>query len=325
MSKPYIAVLRQLGGLGDALLLSPVALGLRERFPEYDVHLITDSTYMDGALTHIAARNPYWSVVHDIPLDEATTFETVAVQRRPSGGDIHDYDVVKRAEGLIDLNNVCIVTEQNHPNPPHRTTIWCDAAGVAPSDPRPIYRTTRKERDAAKAYFDAQGWSEGAGYVIGLSLAAMDVARALPDRSIYDIVQAITDAGGIPVTVDPLAQIPGVPSIVGKGLPEVFALIERMDAFVGVDSGLLHIAGAVKTPLVGLFGSIPAGKRVAYYNARALQATIPCAPCWYRQPCRLDPNIDAHFACMKGFTGDMVRKELESLLSGNTAAPTRVE
>lgn len=67
-------------------------------------------------------------------------------------------------------------------------------------------------------------------------------------------------------------------------LPEVAALIKEADLFVGNDSGIAHIAAAVKTPLVVVFGS----SNVTHWrpwlpNAQAafevVRENLPCQPC----------------------------------------------
>jgi heptosyltransferase-3 len=67
-----------------------------------------------------------------------------------------------------------------------------------------------------------------------------------------------------------LAALPDAIDLVGKlSLPEVAACMEKLDLFIGNDSGLMHIAAAAGTPTLGLFGRsradeyAPAGRRTA--------------------------------------------------------------
>jgi ADP-heptose:LPS heptosyltransferase len=76
------------------------------------------------------------------------------------------------------------------------------------------------------------------------------------------------------------------------------ALIEQSSLFVGNDSGPLHMAAAVGTAAVGIFGPSdwrqfqPIGKQG--YRQRVVHSDLPCSPCfrfvgndpwWYRNPC----------------------------------------
>lgn len=69
-------------------------------------------------------------------------------------------------------------------------------------------------------------------------------------------------------------------------LPEAVAWLRRCSLYVGNDSGLMHLAAALGTPTVGLFGSSnpdwtrPGGSRVAVVAADG----FACRPC-YRRTC----------------------------------------
>ena len=64
-------------------------------------------------------------------------------------------------------------------------------------------------------------------------------------------------------------------------LPEVTALGSAATLFVGNDSGIAHIAAAVTTPSVVIFGS----SNVAHWRpwttapAEVVREEMPCAPC----------------------------------------------
>jgi ADP-heptose:LPS heptosyltransferase len=64
-------------------------------------------------------------------------------------------------------------------------------------------------------------------------------------------------------------------------LPEVAALAARARLFVGNDSGIAHIAAAVNTPCVVIFGS----SNVAHWRpwttnqSEVVREELPCQPC----------------------------------------------
>ena len=64
-------------------------------------------------------------------------------------------------------------------------------------------------------------------------------------------------------------------------LPELTALAARASIFVGNDSGVAHVAAAVRTPQVVVFGS----SNVAHWRpwtsapAEVVREEMPCAPC----------------------------------------------
>lgn len=64
------------------------------------------------------------------------------------------------------------------------------------------------------------------------------------------------------------------------------------DLFIAPDSGLLHVAAALKIPSVGLYGPFPADLRVRYspYNV-SVEAKAPCSPCfWHSRGAHFPPG-----------------------------------
>jgi heptosyltransferase-2 len=78
-----------------------------------------------------------------------------------------------------------------------------------------------------------------------------------------------------------LLDQPGVISGFGADLPLAAALLAGAVAAVANDSGLMHLAAAVGTPVVALFGPTSPVFGYAPYRARAavLERSLPCRPC----------------------------------------------
>ncbi len=92
-------------------------------------------------------------------------------------------------------------------------------------------------------------------------------------------------------------------------LASAIAYIACCDAFVTNDSGLMHVAAAVNTPLVALFGStdhIATGP----YNKRAivLRKSLSCSPC------KKTHCPEKHFACMEKLSAREVYSTVIRLL-----------
>ena len=103
---------------------------------------------------------------------------------------------------------------------------------------------------------------------------------------------------------------------VGKTtLPELTALLKAAVAGVGPDSGPGHLAAAVNTPFVTLFGPTSA-IRTAPYGCENLvvKADMDCAPC-YKQRC-----ADRNKECMSNIKADAVIAML-----GKALPRTRIE
>ena len=88
---------------------------------------------------------------------------------------------------------------------------------------------------------------------------------------------------------------------------ELMALIERADCVLTNDSGPMHMAAALKTPLVALFGSTNPKRTSPWKWGKVLYANVPCSPC-YRRTCNKD------FSCMRLITPEMVVKAVKTEL-----------
>ncbi len=93
-------------------------------------------------------------------------------------------------------------------------------------------------------------------------------------------------------------------------LRELTALISEVDLLLTNDSGPMHIAAALGTPLLSLFGSTSPIKTGPYGQPAlsVLQKKVACAPCYLRE-CPTD------FRCMKRISASEVHERLLSLLN----------
>ena len=103
--------------------------------------------------------------------------------------------------------------------------------------------------------------------------------------------------------------IPGVQPLMDEfTLEESIALIAEADLFVGVDSGLLHIAAALRIPAVGIFGPTTPTK---YYSPCStctfVTSTVACQGCHHRLPClHWITNCPFDINCMKSIAMEKV-------------------
>jgi len=104
---------------------------------------------------------------------------------------------------------------------------------------------------------------------------------------------------------------PGLINLVGEtSLLELAAILNAAEAAVGPDSGPGHIASAVGTPYVSLFGPT-SPKRVSPYGSEHLvvQSGVDCAPC-YKKRC---PGLD--MICMRKISVEKVTEKLSQALA----------
>lgn len=101
---------------------------------------------------------------------------------------------------------------------------------------------------------------------------------------------------------------PRVVNLAGlTSLRELAALVSLCDVFLTNDSGPMHIADALKTPIVALFGSTSKTITGPYSCGTVIQKQVECSPC-YQRTCPID------FRCMKKIEADEVYDEIIKIL-----------
>lgn len=61
------------------------------------------------------------------------------------------------------------------------------------------------------------------------------------------------------------------------GILELVALTSQVDCVISPDSGLLHIAGGLSIPMIGIFGAFPSSLRIKHYvNAIGIDSNTNC-------------------------------------------------
>lgn len=298
-------------------MATPVLRGLKEKYPGCYLTVATDSAYGACALPLLLKHNPFVDQVVRVNPFEYVCDETRAVRHEFRNTPNHTIPYcVTEADLVIDINVVCAQTETaQQPNvTDHRTDIWCRAAGVEPSSKKPILVLTKQEMAEGRQWCDEH---LGEGVRIGVVLSAADPARDWPYSSqfAWELHQARYKVATIDVRK---RAHPDVPAMLGMHIRQVAAAVAYLDAVVSPDTGILHIAGTLGVPVLGLFGPTDGALRMreyagSYTNPKAL---VECSPCWYLHGCVKENKKDQTkwFACMRRISKEFVLHELENLL-----------
>lgn len=145
----------------------------------------------------------------------------------------------------------------------HRVALAARTLNLPPISPR-LWLTEADRASAAEVI-------QGAQSVLAIAPTANWAAKTWPAERFAALVSRLTSPGGplegsrVFVTGGPgeeamirpiLENVPARQLIVRMGLdlPATAAVFERSRLFIGNDSGLMHMAAAVGTPTIGLFG-----------------------------------------------------------------------
>lgn len=116
--------------------------------------------------------------------------------------------------------------------------------------------------------------------------------RGWPLEHWHELVKSLTADDGFQVLINgtereqqhfqSLLQISGVVSLFGSSLPVLAAALSQARCLVSVDTGTMHLAAALRTPVIALFGPSnpsltgPYSKTVSH---RVLLSGVDCQPC----------------------------------------------
>lgn len=97
-------------------------------------------------------------------------------------------------------------------------------------------------------------------------------------------------------------------NLAGKtSIRQLMSLIKKCDLFLTNDSGPMHIACALKRPVVAIFGSTSPDATGPYQKGIYLYEKADCSPCFKRE-CPID------FRCMKAISSELVYQSIKDQL-----------
>jgi ADP-heptose:LPS heptosyltransferase len=128
---------------------------------------------------------------------------------------------------------------------------------------------------------------------VGLHLGAdYGPAKLWPAARVIEGCRALRAAGLTPVLLgtpreaalaETIVAATGGASLVGRDEPALLpALLAELDALVAGDTGVSHLAAALGTPVIALFGPTNPRLTAPRGPATVLTHPVPCAPCFYR-------------------------------------------
>ena len=325
-------LLIRLSSLGDVVLTTPAIRAVRVHFPDAYIAMLVAKQSAD-----VLRENPHLNeiITYDRLAKDKDTGEMLRVirhLRERKFTTVIDLQRKLRTELLmyfsgaterVGKGRLCTVRVQEQGNK-HATAHYFDllhAVGIPAADQRLELFLAESERIDAAKRFETAGIRETA-LKVGLFPGAGWKLRewmperfaAIGDRLVTQFNANVSVFGGpkeaeLVQTVVDLMDAPAIPFAGNLQIRQLAACIEQCDLFLTNDTGPMHIAAAVGTPTVSLFGP---GNHIRFQPLGAMHQTlrhdVPCSPCkQFTDKCK--DNI-----CMKGIAVDEVWQSISRTL-----------
>jgi heptosyltransferase-2 len=327
--KPKKILIRSTNWVGDAIMTTPAVRTIRQNFPDAEITLLAYPWVAD-----IFRASPH--IDRLILYDKKGIHSGISGLLRLSG-ELREksFDLAILLQNAFEAAFIALLA-----GIPVRAGYRRDARGLLLTHGIAIRRETRKQhqvyyyqglmRDLGMSCgpdelflqlpAEIKRWAKafiaslGAPRVVGLNPgAAYGPAKRWPAENYAELAGRLHRETGATLLVFGTDADAETARIIKKVLPErvidfsgktslaeAMALIDACDAFVTNDSGLMHVAAALKTPLVAIFGSTDTVATGPFSeNAVVLKKNLPCSPC-------LKTHCHTDFECMRSITTDEV-------------------
>ena len=157
---------------------------------------------------------------------------------------------------------------------------------------------------------------------IGISIESTNVVRSWQNDYLVQLIETEDKYDWHVFSMNNIDQLPGnTNKHFGRiDLPELIAMVGRLEKFVTIDSFFSHLTACFDIPTIVMYTEVPAEWRCCYYQKTiALQSQVKCSPCWERQHPNLKAEIEDCYnrqnngkciECVESFTPEAISKAI---------------
>jgi lipopolysaccharide heptosyltransferase II len=331
--------------LGDIVHALPALAALRRSFPQAHIAWLVKRQWAE-LLERVEGIDRVWPVgpglagwLSEIPGLRAERFELAvdlqglfrsALMGRLAGCPVRiGFANGREGSPFLYTQRVAVPTSEMHAV--DRYLLVTDALGAArPASPQFPFRISSADREQASAVLNRAGVKAGSPW-IAMNVSARWPTKRWPQEAFAAVADRLHEEGSGPVVliggpedradaqaVTSLSRSAAVKDLTGMiTLGLLPALLQSASALVTNDSGPMHVAAAVGTPVVALFGPTSQVRTGPYGKQhRVLTHPLPCSPCFSR--CCTNA---VERECLTGIEPARVEEAVRSLLGTGTLLP----
>ncbi len=334
--QPRKILIRATNWIGDAIMTTPAVRTIRQNFPKAEISILVHPWVAD-----VFSASPYIDRI--IPYQKRSVHSGLSGMRRLSRElRRQNFDlaillqnafeaalIVKLAgiplrlgysrdcRGILLSHAIGLKKQRKKIHQVHYYQRLLTDAGFKLGPDELFLQVSQADRDSAARFLNSQE-----GPLIGLNPgAAYGPAKRWPAEKYADLAHMVEQKYQARVMVFGTNDDRQAAAVIARRckeiidltgrttLAEAMALIDQCQVFVTNDSGLMHVAAALKTPLAAIFGSTnPVTTGPFSENNIILRQPLPCSPCMETH-CRQN-----NFACMENIGVEDVLTAVDVLL-----------
>ena len=292
----------RLRSMGDCLLLTSPLRALKEEFPGFSISVLVDARFADclggnpdvaevlavrgkaSTIASLLARR--FDLILNLHGGPTSSLFAASARGTRVGGEHYQYRALY--SGTFP-----------RPDPDRHTTVstldtfrWLGVRAASPPplrfehDPAAARRITDRLKTLAPSLFES---GAAPAYLVMHPAALMETKRWAAERFVAlggwlqrqgYVVVLTCGPGEEPLVATVGSAMPGAVTMTGLSIPELAELIRGSGGYVGNDSGPMHLATAVGTRTLAIWGSSSAVRWHPWgVDHRVVQNAFACNPC----------------------------------------------
>jgi ADP-heptose:LPS heptosyltransferase len=329
-------LLIKLGALGDVLRTTPLLEGLRKKYPGCEITWLVDARHR-GVLERNAAINRLESLADGIGAWRSAQFDlAINLDKEPEALDAFAAANAKSKLGFgrNAQGELCGANPESEyayqlgidddlkfrRNRKSYQQICFEQLGLEFRQEEYIFSPGSEEFQQAKRQLARSASNSTCLVGVNTGSGTRFAGKRLPDESYKTLCEKLSNELGVTVLllggedevarnkwIEKNAKAPVVNA--GSHPIGVFAgIVKACDLVITGDTTALHIAVAMRVPVLAYFASTCAQEIELYGRGRKIVSAIECSPC-YKKICPIDEQ------CMKDMDVDMLVRNAKELLA----------